>query len=56
MQHQQPIKFESATGNALFGGKIFVVDSGANKILRLSPKEDFGGVVMQGGREGRART
>jgi hypothetical protein len=56
MQHRQPIKFESATGIALFQGKIFVSDAGANKILRLSPKEDFGGVIIHGGREGRART
>ena len=48
MQHQQPIKFENATGIALFQGKIFVADAGANKILRLSPKNDFGGVIVHG--------
>jgi len=36
--HQQPIKFGHATGIALSGGKIFVVDSG--KVLVLTPHED----------------
>jgi DNA-binding beta-propeller fold protein YncE len=46
MQHQQPIKFKGATGIALSQGKIFVVDSGANQIMRLTPHEDVGGVIF----------
>jgi DNA-binding beta-propeller fold protein YncE len=42
--HGQPIKFELATGIALFQGKIFVCDARANKILRLSPNGYIGGV------------
>jgi sugar lactone lactonase YvrE len=36
--HQQPVKFTSAAGIAISGGKIFVVDSG--KIMLLTPHED----------------
>jgi NHL repeat-containing protein len=48
MQHQQPIKFKSAIGITLSRGKIFVVDAGANQIMRLTPRADFGGVVVSG--------
>jgi DNA-binding beta-propeller fold protein YncE len=48
MQHQQPIKFKRATGIALSQGKIFVVDSGSNQIMRLTPRDDVGGVVFTG--------
>jgi hypothetical protein len=38
--HQQPIKFRSASGIAVADGKIFVVESGSGKVLRLTPHED----------------
>jgi hypothetical protein len=37
-EHRKPIEFGAATGLALSGGKIFVVDHG--RVMLLTPHED----------------
>jgi hypothetical protein len=38
--HQQPVEFGDSLAIAVSDGKIFVVDNGANQIIRLTPQLD----------------